>query len=127
MKKPDKKNYIKGWTAIDDENNLKICGYNQACDDHEPYIKSLKDRIQELEGLIKVYHKNQSLRLSEEEVAKIPALVDELERCKKGLTMEDGVMAMRYDTRKLCFVLDDFKALAKAICNHKEIRNELVT
>ena len=58
MKKPEKKEenmYDEAW-SLD-----RTIGYNQACDDHEPYIKSLKEahkqalidaRIDELEYII---------------------------------------------------------------------------
>lgn len=47
MKRPEKKEE-KGYIATDPRWQ-KEAGYNQACDDHEPYIKFLKDTIKSLE------------------------------------------------------------------------------
>ncbi len=53
MKKPKKKSTdIMMGNVYANYTNLENQGYNLACDDHKPYIKSLKDKIKELEDRV---------------------------------------------------------------------------
>lgn len=46
IKKPEKKDEIKGDYSC---NRCAVQGYNQSCDDHEPYIKSLTEENKRLQ------------------------------------------------------------------------------